>query len=279
MATLQIIDYSAKAFAVIGDTKQVKDELKNMGGKFNKYLSCGVGWVFPIKARQAVETFINGGGTVAASVPTIAKAETKRNDKEYLNEYLDEMRKAWGGDDKMIEYEKSIFSSAVRLSNGGLVVFEKPRIETRFCFGYSCSPFDNESNDNAERMAHFARTNEQHFLNANLEGYDEKIEALQTNCGEGSNYKFIGCSWYLKRLHYLSQKEPLNLFEFVAVHWGELQDNPQRYGEVEKMSDEDRTTILEGLKHERNKFEKRLQAYLKRYGLSKLNVWTYWRDE
>lgn len=279
MATLQIIDYSAKAFAVIGDTKQVKDELKNMGGRFNKFLSCGVGWVFPIKARQAVETFINGGGTVAASVPTIAKAETKRNDKEFLNEYLDEMRKVWGNDDSMINYYKSGFSSAVRLTNGGLLVFKKPRIETNFCFGYSCSQFDNESSDNAERMAHFARTDERHFLSDNLEGFDTKIKALETNCSEESSFKYSCCSWYLRRESYLSQKEQLNIFEFVAIPFIEIQDYPQRYGEVSPMSDEDRNIILEGLKHERSKFEKRLQTYLKKYGLSKLHVWTYWRDE
>lgn len=43
---LQIVDYSEKAIAVIGDTKSVKDELKALGGKFNFRLTCGAGWIF-----------------------------------------------------------------------------------------------------------------------------------------------------------------------------------------------------------------------------------------
>jgi hypothetical protein len=45
--TVQIIDYSEKAIAVIGDTKPIKDKLKELGGRFNFRLSCGAGWIFP----------------------------------------------------------------------------------------------------------------------------------------------------------------------------------------------------------------------------------------
>jgi hypothetical protein len=44
---VQIIDYSQKAIAVIGDTKPIKDKLKALGGKFNFRLSVGPGWIFP----------------------------------------------------------------------------------------------------------------------------------------------------------------------------------------------------------------------------------------
>ncbi len=44
--TVQIVDYSEKAIAVIGDTKPIKDKLKSLGGKFNFRLSCGAGWIF-----------------------------------------------------------------------------------------------------------------------------------------------------------------------------------------------------------------------------------------
>ncbi|MEO5990530.1 MAG: hypothetical protein ABIP68_02760 [Ferruginibacter sp.] len=45
--SVQIIDYSEKAIAVIGDTKPIKDKLKELGGRFNFRLSCGAGWIFP----------------------------------------------------------------------------------------------------------------------------------------------------------------------------------------------------------------------------------------
>lgn len=44
---IQIIDYSEKAIAVIGETKPIKDQLKELGGRFNFRLSCGAGWIFP----------------------------------------------------------------------------------------------------------------------------------------------------------------------------------------------------------------------------------------
>lgn len=53
---INIVDYSEKAFAVIGDTKPIKDLLGSLHGKFNKYLSCGPGWIFSKKRLAEVET-------------------------------------------------------------------------------------------------------------------------------------------------------------------------------------------------------------------------------
>lgn len=44
---IQVIEYSEKAIAVIGNTKPIKDTLKALGGRFNFRLSCGAGWIFP----------------------------------------------------------------------------------------------------------------------------------------------------------------------------------------------------------------------------------------
>lgn len=46
---VRIVDYSEKAFAVVGETKSIKDDLKLLGGKFNNFLSCGPGWIFSKK--------------------------------------------------------------------------------------------------------------------------------------------------------------------------------------------------------------------------------------
>lgn len=56
----QIINYSEKAIAVVGDTKEIKDSLKAMGGKFNRYLSCGAGWIFSARKREELENLLNG---------------------------------------------------------------------------------------------------------------------------------------------------------------------------------------------------------------------------
>ena len=49
---LQIIDYSEKAIAIVGETRAIKETLKNLGGRFNSHLSCGAGWIFS-KAKEA----------------------------------------------------------------------------------------------------------------------------------------------------------------------------------------------------------------------------------
>ena len=47
---------------------------------------------------------------------------------------------------------------------------------------------------------------------------------------------------------------------------------------VTLMTENDCAKALTILKDERANFEKRLQIYLKRYGVSKLHTWTYWAD-
>ncbi len=55
---IEIIDYSDKSVAVIGDTKPIKEHLKALGGRFNYRLSCGPGWIFPKRKKAIlVETF------------------------------------------------------------------------------------------------------------------------------------------------------------------------------------------------------------------------------
>ena len=55
-ADVKIVEnYSEKAFAVIGDTKPIKDRLKELGGRFNGCLSCGAGWIFSKSKLDAVK--------------------------------------------------------------------------------------------------------------------------------------------------------------------------------------------------------------------------------
>ena len=50
---VQIIDYSEKAIAIVGETRAIKETLKNLGGRFNRHLSCGAGWIFS-KTKEAI---------------------------------------------------------------------------------------------------------------------------------------------------------------------------------------------------------------------------------
>lgn len=51
--SISIVHYSDKCVVVTGDTKPHKSTLKSLGGKFNPWLKCGEGWVFP-KYKEAV---------------------------------------------------------------------------------------------------------------------------------------------------------------------------------------------------------------------------------
>ncbi len=52
---VQIIEYNERAIAVIGDTKPIKDKLKELGGKFNFRLTCGPGWIFRMVDLERVK--------------------------------------------------------------------------------------------------------------------------------------------------------------------------------------------------------------------------------
>lgn len=52
--SVEIVDYSEKAFAVKGNTRPIATVLKSLGGKFNPRLSFGAGWIFSKAKEQAV---------------------------------------------------------------------------------------------------------------------------------------------------------------------------------------------------------------------------------
>lgn len=54
----EIIDYSEKSFAVVGDTRAIKDELKRLGGRFNARLTCGAGWIFSKSKQDEVKALL-----------------------------------------------------------------------------------------------------------------------------------------------------------------------------------------------------------------------------
>lgn len=61
MTDLSCTDYSDKAIVVRGDTKEHKEELKNLGGKYNANLRDGPGWIFSKKNEDKVQAYIASG--------------------------------------------------------------------------------------------------------------------------------------------------------------------------------------------------------------------------
>lgn len=56
---LELIDYSEKSFAIIGETKPLKEKMSKLGGSFNGRLSCGPGWIFPKSKINTVKQTLN----------------------------------------------------------------------------------------------------------------------------------------------------------------------------------------------------------------------------
>lgn len=60
--SISIVNYSEKAIAVFGNTKDIKDHLAALGGKFNPSLKQNdervPGWVFPTGKREEVKKII-----------------------------------------------------------------------------------------------------------------------------------------------------------------------------------------------------------------------------
>lgn len=56
-----LVEYSAKAVAVFGDTKSIKDELRAMGGRFNSHLTFNgkrlAGWIFSKSQEQQLTVY------------------------------------------------------------------------------------------------------------------------------------------------------------------------------------------------------------------------------
>jgi len=55
--SVNIIEYG-KGIAVIGETYAIKDKLKAIGGRFNKFLTCGAGWVFTSDKLEEIKTML-----------------------------------------------------------------------------------------------------------------------------------------------------------------------------------------------------------------------------
>ena len=61
MTDLEIINYSEKSFVVRGNTKDHKEDLKSLGGKWNSNLRDGGGWIFSNTKLPAFKTWQESG--------------------------------------------------------------------------------------------------------------------------------------------------------------------------------------------------------------------------
>lgn len=190
--------------------------------------------------------------------------------KELEQEYRAEIVRIWPKSPDMVEYCCKKASAIIKLSTGQLMEFEKPRIDTEFCFGYS-DDMDGSDRKEALDMAHHASTNEEYFKNRNLSELREVIERYEGKSEE---------RWLEPYVTHRYRDHGVNIVTIVWLSDWDVKDSAWQYNnDLTPLKKEDRQLILDAYKKELEKFEKRLNTYLKRYGLSKVRSWTYWRDE
>jgi len=81
---VSIVDYSEKAFAVIGtpeDLKSLQPKMYELGGKYNKYLKCGAGYIFSKKKLDEVTKALSEETTEPTQSANIEEAKAGEKDE------------------------------------------------------------------------------------------------------------------------------------------------------------------------------------------------------
>lgn len=260
-----VCKYSEKAIAVIGDTRPFADVLRANGGRFNARLSCGAGWIFQATKKDIIVEALKASGAAVSESDTVparnsgnsSNSSTKRNGGTGRNSsgYPDT---AIGGQKVVIEYGekrgdleyyKSRFSTGIRFPEG-VYLFEKPRIENDFCFRDEGPEYDYY-----KELCNDKKLLEEHFIAHNMEQVREPKE--------GETMYIIKDSWSTDGR--------------VYIRWANYpySANDQIVREATEREQQEYRLQLRAVRAE---FGKRVDKYLKRFGISKLHIWSYWAD-
>lgn len=175
---------------------------------------------------------------------------------------LTEIESVYWRDDHMVKHcvNRASFLHNLR---GKIVVVEKQSIKTDFCFGYSLSRYDSESYDNANEMARYAAENQRYFIKENHRNANYASTISMLNSERWKAYA---------RPHYCGNCPDLYSIGFCR-DWEDIPKDAFVLTDAEKS--EYKLTLARACKEH----HKKIMAYLKRYGMEKVNTWSYWRDE
>lgn len=171
------------------------------------------------------------------------------------------------------------YKYVIKLADEKFIMFDNPRIETRFCFGYGyCGISTDEEEKNACEMREYAATNENYFLKENLKNLNAQIEDLQNYLKNNiSSERVVIQNYYNKTnivyydtvIYLESQNKYIN--NYYTGH--DITENV-----IRELTTDEIKLLINALEEIKADFTKRLNTYLKKYGLSKLHTWTYLSD-
>lgn len=186
------------------------------------------------------------------------KKPRKTTQSEDMQEFA-ELFKTW--------YYLDHTAEALKVGEKRFITFDKQDIEKSFCFGWSCQG-GMTYEEAADRCHNFSAAD---FKAENLRRFDrEYIRTLEAIKEEeqitlGQQYTSGTSKEFGAEIMFIKKR-------------GTYDDN----GDI-TLSTEESARLREAYKQKvqdlRNEFEKRLDAYLKKYGLSKIRRWTYCADD
>lgn len=185
------------------------------------------------------------------------KKPRKTTQSEDMKEFS-ELFKTW--------YYLDHTAEALKVDKKHFITFDKQDIEKAFCFGWSCQ--GGMTYEEATDMCH--NFGEAEFKAENLKRFDREykhaLEAVEENqITLGQHYTRGTSEEFGAEIMFIKKR-------------GTYDDN----GDI-TLSVEESIRLREAYKQKvqdlRDEFEKRLDAYLKKYGLSKIRRWTYCADD
>ena len=261
-----VCKYSEKAIVVIGNTRPFADVLRANGGRFNARLSCGAGWIFQATKRDTIIEALKAAGATVRESDTVPARNSSNSSNSSNRRNSSTGRNGGGypdtamGGQKVVseyaekrgdpEYYKSRFSTGIRLPEG-IYLFQKPRIENDFCFRDEGPEYDYY-----KELCNNKKLLEEHFIAHNMEQVREPEE--------GEKMYIIKDSWSTDGQ--------------VYIRWSNYPYIPARDQIVREATEREEQEYRLQLRAVRAEFGKRIDKYLKRFGTSKLHIWSYWAD-
>lgn len=197
-----------------------------------------------------------------------------------------EYKKAWPKSEKMVDFCTNQVAAIAELPGGALVTVDKQRIEKDFCFGESGYDYED-----AQRAAAHARTSADHFFRENMKHFTTWLNDLK----DAKNLRRADCVLTITiNGEYYTQPADCRLQGIRLVRmWQVLDDlggsacfdempgrvvESKRGGAYRIATPDEIDLIIDAYKKAAADHEKKVRAYLKKYGTSKVHAWTYWRD-
>ena len=208
-----------------------------------------------------------------------AKEEMQNQDKQEdvfftftdFQEYKNLYYKKYYNYYKEKDFDKQ-FQYAVKIENY-FIIIDYQSIKTHFCFGYGQNGVSTQEEINsAYEEEENANSNENYFIQENMRNVNANIEELEEALTSFKDYEKLALiSNYRDNI----KCDFTKVINYDGIYYDE---HHYKQNVLKILTVEEIQKILSAYKQVKADFEKRLNAYLKRYGLSKLKTWTYLVD-